>query len=400
MSKDFSSLGISANLLAKLSSLGIKHPTEVQEAAIPAILAGKNLLVQSPTGTGKTLAYLLPLLERLNAGTKDLELLVLVPSRELAFQVVGVIRSLDDRLGLAALTGGANLERQLQALKEKPKVAVGTPGRVLELFQRKKINGQTIRAIVVDETDKMLSAGFMRDVLAIFKKTLRTRQGLFFSATIPRQILPEVSALMAKPAELMIINRAGFVPEQIKHHYLMCDKSKKPVVIEKLLKICRPQKAMVFMGRNEGVSFLTEYLLKKGFAAVGLHSDLSELKRKNLLSAFQEGEATVLVTTDLLARGMDVEGVDYIFNYDLPRDTKQYLHRAGRTGRAGKDGTAMSLVSEQQKFHFYNIGRDLKIVFEEKGLDAERNRLFNVQYRKKRAGQNEPNKNDFNRRKR
>ena len=190
------------------------------------------------------------------------------------------------------------------------------------------------------------------------------------------------------------------MPEQIKHHYLMCDKSKKPVVIEKLLKICRPQKAMVFMGRNEGVSFLTEYLLKKGFAAVGLHSDLSELKRKNLLSAFREGEATVLVTTDLLARGMDVEGVDYIFNYDLPRDTKQYLHRAGRTGRAGKDGTAMSLVSEQQKFHFYNIGRDLKIVFEEKGLDAERNRLFNVQYRKKRAGQNEPNKNDFNRRKR
>lgn len=379
--KDFRALGISSKLSDKLTEREIITPTEVQETAIPQILAGKNLLVQSPTGTGKTLAYLLPLMTKLNEATKDLEGLILVPSRELAFQVMRVIQALDGNLGVAVLTGGANAERQVQALKEKPKIVVGTPGRVLELFGKKKINGQTIRTIVVDETDKMLSTGFMGDVLAIFKKTLRSRQVLFFSATIPHRVMEETSELITPPPEFILINRTGTVPEQIRHLYFRCEKTRKLATLEKILRFCQPHKAMLFMERNEGVAFLTQYLKEKGHEAGGLHSDLPEVKRKNLLTAFREGRISLLVTTDLLARGMDVADIDYIFNYDLPRDTKQYLHRVGRTGRAGKEGTAVTLVSEQQKFLFYKIGRDLKLHLEEMGVDDQK--IFPVQYRRK-----------------
>jgi len=383
MEKDFQKLGLAAGLVENLTTLGLKTPTAVQAETIPLILAGKNLLVQSPTGTGKTLAYLLPLLTRLDGATKDLELLVLVPSRELAFQVTQVIRSLDEKLGVSVLTGGANVERQVQALKDKPKVAVGTPGRVLELFGKKKINGQTIRTIVIDETDKMFSAGFMRDVLQILKKTLRSRQVLFFSATMPRHVVQQAGELITPAPEFILLDSDGRVPPQIKHHYFRTEKSKKPAVLEKLLRLYQPRKAIIFMERNEGVAFMTQYLREKGFEAGGLHSDLNEQKRKNLLTAFREGRISLLVTTDLLARGMDVADIDYIFNYDLPRDTKQYLHRVGRTGRAGKEGTAVTLVSEQQKFIFYKIGRDLKITLEEMGVDEKR--IFPVRYRKRRG---------------
>ncbi len=379
--KDFLALGISSKYSEKITEMGIRTPTEVQAAAIPAILAEQNLLVQSPTGTGKTLAYLLPLLTRLNEATKELEVLVLVPSRELAFQVMRVIQSLDEALGVAALTGGANAERQVQSLKEKPKIVVGTPGRVLELFGKKKINGQTIKTIVVDETDKMLSTGFMGDVLAIFKKTLRSRQVLFFSATIPHRVMEETNELITPPPEFILIDQSGSVPAQIRHLYFRCEKTRKLVTLEKILRIYQPHKAMLFMERNEGVAFLTQYLKEKGHEVGGLHSDLPEVKRKNLLAAFREGRLSLLVTTDLLARGMDVADIDYILNYDLPRDTKQYLHRVGRTGRAGKEGIAVTLVSEQQKFLFYKIGRDLKLRFEEMGVDDQK--IFPVQYRKK-----------------
>jgi ATP-dependent RNA helicase DeaD len=379
---DFRSLGISLRLVNKLTEQGISVPTQVQQEALPAILANKNLLVQSPTGTGKTLAYLLPLLERLNNETKELEVLVLVPSRELAFQVVRVIEDLAEKLVVVPLIGGADAERQLQALKAKPKLVVGTPGRVLEFFQKRKLNGQTIKTIVVDEIDKMLSAGFMGDVLTIFKKTLRSRQGLFFSATIPRTVFSEVAELMTIPPDFILVDRKGTVPEQIKHLYFKCDRARKIMTLDKLLRIYQPQRAMIFIGRNEGVSFLAGQLKEKGHQAEGLHSDLSQLKRKNLLSAFREGRIPLLVTTDLLARGMDISEIDYIFNFDLPLDTKHYLHRVGRTGRAGKAGTAITLVSEQQKYFLYKIARDLKITLEEMGLDGQK--VFPVQYRKRK----------------
>lgn len=379
---EFISLGISPHLVNELSEMGISVPTEVQKDVIPAVLKNKNLIVQSPTGTGKTLAYLLPLLEKINLETKELEVLVLVPSRELSFQVTRVIKALAGELQVASLIGGVNVDRQLEALKEKPKIIVGTPGRVLELFNKRKINGQVIKTIVVDEIDKMLSSGFMGDVLAVFQKTLKSRQVLFFSATIPQEILNKAPEMMEQP-QIISINSAGSTPATIKHLYFMCDKARKIITLQRLLKILQPQRVMVFITRNEGVMSLAGQLKEKGYNVEGLHSDLSQIRRKNMINAFREGKVSLLVTTDLLARGLDVEGIDYIFNFDLPVDAKHYLHRAGRTGRAGKTGTAITLASETQRFILHRIARELAITIEEMGLDGER--VFPVKYRRKKS---------------
>lgn len=378
---DFGSLGVSAVLLKGLKRLKISAPTEVQKEVIPVILEEKNLIVQSPTGTGKTLAYLLPLLEKSNLETKNVEILILVPSRELVFQVAEVVEILAPGLSVATLSGGANLKRQLDILKGKPNIAVGTPGRVLELFEKKKLNGQVVRTVVVDEVDKMLSAGFMGDVLAILKKTLRTRQVLFFSATIPREILHQAPQLMEQP-NFILIKNAGKVPEQIKHLYFMCERTKKFTTLEKLLKITQPKRALLFVTRPEGVRSLVEYLKKRGYPTAGLHSDLTQNERKNTIKTFREGRNSVLVTTDLLARGMDFAEVDYVYNFDLPVDAKHYLHRAGRTGRAGKSGLAITLVAENQKFILYKIARDLGITLEKMGLEGER--IFPLKHRQKK----------------
>jgi len=378
---EFSSLGISPVIVNSLKKLSISVPTEVQREVIPAILEDKNLIVQSPTGTGKTLAYLLPLLQKIHVETKELEVLVLVPSRELVFQFIQVVQMIAKDLPVASLNGGAHRKRQMENLKVKPKIAVGTPGRVLDLFQKKKLNGQTIRAVVVDEVDKMMSEGFMGDVLSILKNTLRSRQALFFSATIPREILNKAPELMEQP-NFILLKSAGRVPEQIKHFYFMCERAKKYTTLERLLKITLPKRALVFVTRPEGVVAIAEYLKKKGFLAVGLHSDLSQNERKYSIKSFREGKTLILVTTDLLARGMDFTEVDYVFNFDLPVDAKHYLHRVGRTGRAEKTGTAITLVAENQKFILYKIARDLGVSLEMMGLDGER--IFSIKNRQRK----------------
>ncbi|MBZ4653702.1 MAG: box helicase protein [Peptococcaceae bacterium] len=378
---DFLDLGIAQWLNEKLEAIGIKEPTEVQRSAIPAILAGKNVIVQSPTGTGKTLAYLAPLLTKINTQTKDLEVLILVPSRELAMQVFRQLKEVADNIGAVPLIGGANPARQLEALKEKPKLAVGTPGRIAELLQKRKINGQAVRAIVVDEVDKMLEQGFMEDVKKVFKATLKTRQVLFFSATVPREVLENAGSFMNEPQFIQTREKSR-TPATIKHVYFTCDGRNKTQTLLKLYHIYRPKKALVFINHNEGVGPLTGRLQDLGLNAVGLHSDLAQPHRKEVLEKFRQGKADLLVTTDLLARGMDIPGVDIIFNFDLPVDEEHYLHRVGRTGRAGKKGTAISFVTEEQKFIMAKYQKLLQTSIEHMGL-AE-NRVFPIDYSKKK----------------
>lgn len=379
----FQQLGIPPLITEVLSAQQIVTPTRVQQRAIPAIMQGSNLLVQSPTGTGKTLAYLVPVLSTLKLDSKDLQVLILVPSRELAVQVAKLAKSFTADLRVATLIGGANLNRQLDALKEKPQLAVGTPGRVLELLQKRKLNGQLVKTIIVDEADKMFSSGFMDDVQGILKATLKSRQVLFFSATIPRQLQEMASRLMENP-QFLNMGEEGRVPKTISHVYFMCSKEHKSQTLVRLLQSYKPHKAIIFIQRNEGVASLSRKLQETGIDAVGLHSDLPQQVRKKILEQYRNGKVPILVTTDLLARGMDIAGIDYIFNFDLPLDEKHYLHRAGRTGRAGRPGTAVTLVTEEQKNIIPKLARTLGIQFDQMGIGEEG--LFVVNYQKKSKG--------------
>lgn len=374
----FLNLGIADTIGQKLREMSIVTPTRVQDEAIPAILQGLNLLVQSPTGTGKTFTYLAPILSRLEIQSKELQVIVLVPSRELAVQVVHAAKSLAGEIRVATLIGGANPTRQLEALREKPQLAIGTPGRVLELLQKRKINGQVITTIVIDEADKMFTTGFMDDVRSILKATLKSRQVLFFSATIPHQLREMATQLMEDP-QFLNMGEEGRVPETITHVYFMSGKEQKTQTLVRLIQRYRPVKAIVFIQRNEGVGPLAGRLQEAGVDAVALHSDLPQQLRREVLERYRN-KAQVLVTTDLLARGMDIEGVDYIFNFDLPMDEKFYLHRVGRTGRAGRPGTAVTLVSEEQKHVIPKLARILGIKFTQMGIGEDG--IFPVVYQR------------------
>lgn len=364
----FEALGVNQSISEKLSEMGITVPTEVQAATIPAFLEGKNLVVQSPTGSGKTLAYLAPVLTRLEAGKRDLEAIILLPSRELAVQVLQVIREIAGEVSAVSLIGGVNPTRQVETLKkEKPQIAVGTPGRVLELLGKRKINGQVVQTIVVDEADKMLSQGFMADVRGILKATLKTRQVAFFSATIPRELLEEIPGTESEPV-FLDLSSTGKTPPGLRHLYFTCNRQQKTQCLVELLSIYQPVRAIVFIQTNEGVEPLSARLREKGISSLALHSDLPQPQRREILRKFRGGKGDVLVTTDLLARGMDISEVDFVFNYDLPRDAKHYLHRAGRTGRAGREGTVITLVPEEQKSLIPRMAKELKVKFTLMGM--------------------------------
>lgn len=379
----FQDLGILPEITEVLRAQKIVTPTKVQQEAIPAIIKGENLLVQSPTGTGKTLAYLTPILSQLDIESKALQVLVLVPSRELAVQVAKLARTFSEELRVATLIGGANLNRQLEALKAKPQIAVGTPGRVFELLQKRKINGQLIKTIIVDEADKMFSTGFMDDVRGILKATLKSRQVLFFSATLPGQLQEQATQLIDNPRFLKV-GEEGRVPKTISHVFFMSSKEQKNITLTRLLRRYQPVRAIVFVQRNEGVSSLARRLQDSGIDAVGLNSALPQQARKKVLEDYRQGKVRVLITTDLLARGMDFAKVDYIFNYDLPLDEKHYLHRAGRTGRAGEEGTAVTLVTEEQKGIIPKLARTLGIKFTQMGISEKGIFPVSINERKKK----------------
>lgn len=370
--KDFASLGIPLFLVEKLKRMNIVKPTEVQIAAIPLIMDGKDVIAQAPTGTGKTLAYLLPVLAGLQLPGKEVQALILAPSRELAMQITRLTTELGgEGLICVPLLGGGNLERQIDNLKKRPQLIVGTPGRVLELIKKRKLNTQTLSRIVVDEGDKMFSLGFMEDIAAILKSTLKDRQLMLFSATLNPEIIATATANMKSP-EIIRITQESRTAVTIEHVYFMAGEKEKAETLRKLVAIYRPQKAMVFINHNEGVGPLAKRLAGFGLTVAGLHSDLPQQERKRIMDLFRRGEIQLLVTTDLLARGMDVPGVDYVFNFDIPLNEEYYIHRVGRTGRAGNKGTAVTLVTESQKFIMDKYQKLLRTKIQQYGISGDK----------------------------
>ena len=346
----FSELGIPPALESALAADDITDPTPIQNEAIPVLLAGGDAYISSETGTGKTLAYLLPALVRVDPTQRALQAVVVVPTHELAMQICDVGRDLAQKSGLAlrfqALIGGVSTKRQLEKLKDKPQIIVGTPGRIDELIKGRKLKPHTVKSVIVDEVDRLLSGESLNEVKSIIKSTLRERQLVFVSATQRPETTQEAEALAA---DLVQVHAgADQVNAAIEHFYIECEERDKAEVLRKLLHALDPERAIVFMHRSANAEILASKLAHHKVAVVDLHGAKDNAQRKKAMDDFRSAVAKVLIASDIAARGLDIRGVSHVFNFDIPTQSKDYLHRVGRTSRAGSRGCAVSLVTAQE----------------------------------------------------
>ena len=346
----FSDLGIIPALESALAADGITEPTAIQVEAIPALLAGKNAYLSAETGTGKTLAYLLPLFAQIDPGQRALQVIIVVPTHELAMQIFAVGRDLAQQAGLPirvqALIGGVSTKRQLEKLKSKPHIIVGTPGRISELIEIRKVKPHTVKSIIVDEVDRLLVGESLTEIRGIIKATLRERRLVFVSATQRAETSQEAAVLA--PDLVQIRAGADQVNAAIEHFYIECEERDKPEVLRKLLRALRPERAIVFVHRTANAELLAAKLAHHQIAVVDLHGAHDNARRKKAIDDFRQADAKVLIASDIAAHGLDIRGVSHVFNFDIPTQSKDYLHRVGRTSRAGSAGCAVSLMTAQE----------------------------------------------------
>ncbi len=351
MENTFAQLGLSTPLAAGLAKAGLTAPTAIQSEVIPLALAGKDIIGQSPTGTGKTLAYLLPLFQKLAVDKRETQACILAPTHELAIQIQRQIEMLANHSGLpvtaAPLIGDVNIARQIEKLKDKPQIITGSSGRILELIQKKKINTQTIKTIILDEADRLLDDKNVDSIKAVVKTTQKDRQMLAFSATITPVALSRAQELMNKPQLVQVESRAETMPD-IEHVYFVSERRDKFEVLRKIIRSGNIAQALVFINKSDDVELTVDKLNYHGLTAAGIHGSFVKEDRKKAMDGFRSGRLQLLVASDLAARGLDIPGIGYVFNLDLPEDPQVYLHRAGRTGRAGSSGVVISLVSPRE----------------------------------------------------
>lgn len=350
MNETFNTLDLDEKIIAGLEKQNITRPTEIQSTAVPIMLKGKDIIAQSITGSGKTLAYLLPLFQQIDVTKKDLQAIILVPTHELAVQINDEIRLLAKGSGCdvasATLIGNVSIKRQIEKLKSKPHIVVGSPVRMLELAKLKKLKPHSVKTIVIDEGDRMLNVEHIRDVQAIIKTTLKERQLVVFSATISPESLENAKGMMKDPEEVMV--NASRVNKNIKHFYKEGSFRDKFKHLRQSIANEKPEKAIVFINKNERIQEIVERLNYHDIKAIGIFGNASKLDRKKAMDLLKSGKKNILVSSDLVARGMDIKGVTHIFNLDLPQNLNVYLHRIGRTGRAFNTGKAISLVTNKE----------------------------------------------------
>jgi ATP-dependent RNA helicase DeaD len=367
--KDFGQLEISERLTEVLRQQGIQEPTDIQLQSIPHIMKGRDLIGQAQTGTGKTLAFLLPILEKLNAGKDALQALILSPTRELAMQIVRELRDLNAPIGDAhsydvlAVVGGTDIERQIQRLKRQPHIIVATPGRLVDLILRKKILLHTAKTLVIDEADQMIEMGFMEDVERIMRHIRKDRQTLLFSATFPLRIRKLTQEYMRNPLHVHVNQNLQTVPE-IELHYMMVSERNRDELFAQMVQLYNPYLGIIFANTREQAGLLGDALKRRGMSVDVLHGELQQSQRKQVLQKFRDAKIQFLVASDLAARGLDIEGVTHVFNYEFPRDISWFIHRIGRTGRAGESGIAVSLFTSKDMFKLSkaekSLGRRMK----------------------------------------
>ncbi|MCY8858557.1 DEAD/DEAH box helicase [Bacillus atrophaeus] len=354
---------------------GFTKPTAVQEQTAELIMEGKDVIAESPTGTGKTLAYALPVLERIQPEQKHAQAVILAPSRELVMQIFQVIQDwkAGSELRAASIIGGANVKKQVEKLKKHPHIIVGTPGRVSELIKMKKLKMHEVKTIVLDEADQLILPEHRETMKQIIKTTLKDRQLLCFSATL-KQETEQVLREMTQEPEVLKVERSQHDAGKVKHQYLVCDQRDKVKLLQKLSRL-QGMQALVFVRDIGNLSVYAEKLAYHHVDLGILHSEAKKMERAKILAAFENGEFPLLLATDIAARGLDIENLPYVIHADIP-DEDGYIHRSGRTGRAGKEGKVISLVTPMEESKLKKMAKRLGLTLQQvvyaKGQLAEK----------------------------
>ena len=357
----FEQFGLSAELVKAVKEVGYETPSPIQLKTIPILLSGRDIVGQAQTGTGKTAAFALPALNKLEVGNRKVQALVLVPTRELAIQVAEAFHTYAKFVGnvrVLPVYGGQSISQQIKHLRSGVQVIVGTPGRVMDHLRRETIDISKLKMVILDEADEMLRMGFQEDVEWILSHTPKERQTALFSATMPRQIRRLAEKYLNEPVNIEIERKTLTVPN-IKQFYINVTENQKTDALTKLLEMetATGEAVLIFHRTKVGADSLTNKLQARGYAAEAMHGDLSQAQREALIKRLRDGRVEIVVATDVAARGLDVERISSVINYDMPGDTESYVHRIGRTGRAGRDGTAVLFVTPRQQ----RMKRDIEI---------------------------------------
>lgn len=366
----FEDMNISNEICRAVLDMGFEEATPIQSQAIPVILEGKDIIGQSQTGTGKTAAFGIPLLERINPEDRRLQALILCPTRELAIQVSEEFRKLlkyKDNIRVLPIYGGQPIDRQIAALRKGTQVVIGTPGRVMDHMRRRTIKAETVQMMVLDEADEMLDMGFREDIETILVKIPEEHQTLLFSATLSPEILDITKRFQKNPEFIKIVRKELTVPNIEQYYFDVKEKTKLDALC-RIIDVYDPKLAMVFCNTKKRVDDLVEMLQGRGYFAEGLHGDLKQAQRDKVMQKFRNGTIEILVATDVAARGIDVDDIDVVFNYDVPQDEEYYVHRIGRTGRAGKAGKAFTFCIGKEIYKLRDIMRYTKTKIQQQKL--------------------------------
>jgi len=353
----FEEMGIDPLILRAVEEMGFEEMSPIQVKAIPVMMAGRDIVGQAQTGTGKTAAFGIPLLQKINTKEKTLQALVLCPTRELAIQVAEEFRKLGlfmHGVKILPVYGGQEISKQIRSLKAGAQVIIGTPGRVMDHMRRKTVKFDHIHTVVLDEADEMLNMGFREDIETILKEVPEERQTVLFSATMPSPIL-EIARLYQRDAEIIRMVKKELTVPKIEQFYYEVSQKNKEEVLSRLIDMYNPKLSLVFCNTKRMVDELTSALQGRGYFAEGLHGDLKQMQRDRVMNSFRNGRTEILVATDVAARGIDVDNVEAVFNYDVPQDDEYYVHRVGRTGRAGREGRAFTLIVGKEVYKLRDI---------------------------------------------
>lgn len=377
--KNFKDLGLSNNVLKAIEKLGFHTPSKIQDKVIPFIMDGFDVIGQAQTGTGKTLAYASSILSKMNK-SKGVKAVILTPTRELALQVSKEFDSLNNNdLNVLAIFGGSSLEKQITALKKGVDVVVGTPGRIMDLIDRKVLKIDGLEYFVLDEADEMLNMGFLEDIEYIFKKTNEEKQVLLFSATMPKTILSLAKKYMKSDYQHISIEEVTKTSINVKQTYYLVNDKTRVEALCRVIDAKNPKLTIIFCKTKSSVDGLLTELSKRGYSAEAMHGDIIQSMRIQTLERFKSGSFNILIATDVAARGIHVDNIELVVNYHIPGDTESYVHRIGRTGRANSKGEAISFVSPREVRFIDEVARFAKCDIE-KGTLPSINTIINVKY--------------------